>query len=188
MIQVIGLHLNQWDVGRSVSVRNADATHVHFANQGDSKAVIIEIINGEAKIPDYLLQTGKPILAYAVHDGVTLGRKSCSVRKRERPEDYVYEDDERNYIYELITDAQNAIENANNAADEVRRAKENGEFDGKPGDPFTYDDFTEEQLAELKGEPGDPGYTPVRGKDYWTEADIAEIKGYVDEAILGGAW
>ena len=29
---------------------------------------------------------------------------------------------------------------------------------------------------------------PVRGKDYWTEEDIATIKGYVDEAILGGAW
>jgi hypothetical protein len=35
---------------------------------------------------------------------------------------------------------------------------------------------------------GDPGHTPVRGKDYWTPTDIAEIKGYVDEAILGGAW
>lgn len=32
------------------------------------------------------------------------------------------------------------------------------------------------------------GYTPVRGVDYWTEADIAQIKGYVDNAILGGAW
>lgn len=30
--------------------------------------------------------------------------------------------------------------------------------------------------------------TPVRGTDYWTESDIAEIKSYVDEAILGGAW
>ena len=35
---------------------------------------------------------------------------------------------------------------------------------------------------------GNPGYTPVRGTDYWTEADKAEIKAYVDEAILGGAW
>lgn len=38
------------------------------------------------------------------------------------------------------------------------------------------------------GETGAAGYTPVRGTDYWTAADIAEIKGYVDEAILGGAW
>ncbi len=39
-----------------------------------------------------------------------------------------------------------------------------------------------------QGEKGDPGYTPQRGTDYWTEADKAEIKGYVDDAILGGAW
>jgi hypothetical protein len=32
------------------------------------------------------------------------------------------------------------------------------------------------------------GKTPVRGIDYWNEADKAEIKSYVDEAILGGAW
>ena len=35
---------------------------------------------------------------------------------------------------------------------------------------------------------GADGKTPVRGTDYWTAADIAQIKGYVDEAILGGAW
>jgi hypothetical protein len=35
---------------------------------------------------------------------------------------------------------------------------------------------------------GKDGYTPVRGTDYWTEEDIAEIKAYVDEAILNGAW
>lgn len=29
---------------------------------------------------------------------------------------------------------------------------------------------------------------PVRGIDYWTEADKDEIKSYVDEVILGGAW
>lgn len=39
-----------------------------------------------------------------------------------------------------------------------------------------------------KGVPGAAGHTPVKGVDYWTDADKAEIKGYVDEAILGGAW
>lgn len=38
------------------------------------------------------------------------------------------------------------------------------------------------------GERGSDGYTPQRGIDYWTEADKTEIKAYVDEAILGGAW
>lgn len=46
-------------------------------------------------------------------------------------------------------------------------------------------------LAEAKESgdfDGEDGYSPIRGKDYWTDADKAEIKSYVDEAILGGAW
>ena len=35
---------------------------------------------------------------------------------------------------------------------------------------------------------GADGHTPVRGVDYWTSGDIAEIKSYVDTEILGGAW
>lgn len=45
--------------------------------------------------------------------------------------------------------------------------------------------------ANIKGETGpkgEDGYTPVRGSDYWTAADIAEIKSYVDTAILEGSW
>ena len=55
---------------------------------------------------------------------------------------------------------------------------------GEKGEPFTYADFTEEQLAKLKGEngmDGQNGYTPVKGVDYWTTEDVAEI----DEHIQG---
>ena len=132
MIQITGPQLTQWDVGRSVSVSNSDATHVHFANQGDSKAVIMQIENGTAKIPEYLLQTGKALLAYAVLNGVTLESKTFAVCKRAKPTNYVYEDDERNYIYELLTNslaataaANQAAENANNAAKNATDAAKN---------------------------------------------------------------
>lgn len=36
------------------------------------------------------------------------------------------------------------------------------------------------------GEDGVNGYTPVRGEDYWTTEDIAQIKSYIDSQI-GGA-
>lgn len=32
------------------------------------------------------------------------------------------------------------------------------------------------------------GHTPVRGTDYWTDADKDEIKSYVNDAILNGKW
>lgn len=37
-----------------------------------------------------------------------------------------------------------------------------------------------EWLASLKGE---PGTTPIRGRDYWTSNDISEIQSYVDQKI-----
>lgn len=52
---------------------------------------------------------------------------------------------------------------------------------GDTGAAFTYSDFTAEQLAALKGDkgdtgaPGKDGKTPVKGTDYWTAADKAEI-------------
>lgn len=42
--------------------------------------------------------------------------------------------------------------------------------------------------VSIRGSTGVAGTTPVKGTDYWTEADKAEIKSYVDDAILGGAW
>ena len=124
MIQIIGNRLNQWDVGRLVQV-TGEASHVHFANQGDSKAVIIDVEEGKAKIPDYLLQTGKTLLAYAVLNGVTLESYTFAVRKRERPENYVYEEDQRNFIYTLITNAENATAAASAAAESANKATEN---------------------------------------------------------------
>lgn len=38
---------------------------------------------------------------------------------------------------------------------------------------------------------GNPGYTPVKGTDYWTETDVSNIinecKSYIDSELLGGA-
>lgn len=132
MIEIIGPALNQWDVKRSVKATGIEADHLHFANKGDLKAVIMEIAEEQVKIPDYLLQTGKQLCVYAVKDGVTIESDTFFVRKRERPENYVYEDDQRNYIYELITDAvkateaaSRAAENANPSADKANAATEN---------------------------------------------------------------
>lgn len=125
MIEIEGGKLNQWDVNREVKVTGG-ATHVHFANPGDSRAVISTIDDeGKSKIPEYLLQTGKALNVYAVANGVTLESRSFAVRKRERPEDYIYDPAQRDYIYTLIDEANDAIKNANDAAEEAREAAEN---------------------------------------------------------------
>lgn len=54
---------------------------------------------------------------------------------------------------------------------------------GPKGDPGT---AGKDGQAGKDGAAGKDGYTPVRGKDYWTDADIAEIKKYIDENAGSG--
>lgn len=49
---------------------------------------------------------------------------------------------------------------------------------------LSFSDRTEsETIQTIKG---NPGYTPVKGTDYWTTEDISEIQSYIDTQI-GGA-
>lgn len=75
----------------------------------------------------------------------------------------------------------------------MKKAKDSGVFDGPQGKAFTYADFTPEQLAALigpqgpigetgpagpqgpQGISGKDGKTPVKGVDYGTPEEIAEI-------------
>ncbi len=118
-------------------------------------------------------------------------------------------------IMDAYAKANAAAENAESVAEQILEDKANGLFNGErgpqgpkgdtgetgpqgpkgdtgetgPQGPKGADGATGPQgPAGAAGQDGDPGYTPVRGTDYWTAADIAEIKAYVDEAILGGAW
>ena len=85
-------------------------------------------------------------------------------------------------------DAQEAAEDARDAAIAVGVISE-AEITKDGGLLFKFSDGREVVLGDkVVGPPGEDGYTPVRGTDYWTDADIAEIKKYVDDAILGGAW
>lgn len=59
-------------------------------------------------------------------------------------------------------------------------------------DPFISGDqpvFTPVFMCNIKGDPGDPGKdgkdatNPVKGTDYWTADDIAEMESYIDSAV-----
>ena len=86
---------------------------------------------------------------------------------------------------------------------EIQQKVADGEFNGKDGEKgekgdkgedgtLTFEELTEEQKTSLKGDKGDTGsagkdgkdgYTPVKGVDYWTEADKTEVKNYCNSYI-----
>ena len=86
----------------------------------------------------------------------------------------------------------NAIPDAVGAA--LKTAKESGEFDGKDGaeGKSAYQtaldngfEGTEAEWLESLKVKGDPGDTPVKGEDYYTEEDKAEIVAEVVEEVGG---
>lgn len=171
MIEIVGAALYQWDTGRYVTT-DIEADHIHFSNKGDSKAVIMDVANSQAKVPDYLLQTGKHLCVYVVRNGVTVESRVFSVTLRERPENYIYEEDQRNFVYELIADAQTATEAAKQAAkeatdvsDAIKEAAASGKFNGEKG---------EKGDPGEQGPKGDPGEKGEKG-DPASEDDIKRI-------------
>ena len=76
-------------------------------------------------------------------------------------------------LKEQVDEVQKNMMDQEDLENALIAAKANGDFAGPRGE---------------KGADGMDGYTPVKGVDYWTVGDVAEIKAYVDEVILGGAW
>lgn len=173
MIEINGTELNQWDTGRSVKVTGLEANHVHFANTGDSAAVVMDLVEGSSKIPDYLLQTGKQLCVYVVADGVTIERKTFSVRKRERPENYIYDEDHRNYIYQIISDSEKAVAEAERVTNELKAARDNGEFNGPQGPKGDRGEKGDSIVGPKgdKGDKGDPGVVKFKVVNELPEQD-----------------
>ncbi len=80
-------------------------------------------------------------------------------------------------------EAQTAAQNAKELEAEIQSKLDSGEFKGEKGDPFEYEDFTEEQLAGLKGPKGDPGPSSADGISYDSAAskiDAETVQAAID--------
>lgn len=189
MIKVDGAPLTQWDVGRFVVIERIEADYIHFANKGDSKAIKVAVAENKAEIPPYLLQTGKQLCVYAVKDGVTVESIVFPVRNRERPEDYVYEKGQRDYIYELITEAQDATNAANKAAEDLLAARDRGDFNGPQGEKGEKGDKGDQGIQGERGQKGDKGEPGPQGEQgpQGEKGDPGEVN--IDDTAVGeNAW
>lgn len=150
----------QWDTGRKLSAPE-ECSQVHFSNKVFGRSIDVEVVDGIAIIPDILLQTDKDLDAWAfvgtAENGYTKIGKVFKVNKRNKPADYVFTPPEQTTLADLVdridkiekSQDPDAIKNMVNEA--LLQAKESGEFDGEDG------------------------YTPVKGVDYWTDNEQAEM-------------
>lgn len=164
--------LYQWDTGQKL----VGCTGLYVDFLIDNEVYRVETADGMCIIPDELLQTAGKYRVYECMTNNTMRSFAFSVAPRPMPPNYVYTPTEKLTLEGLAQRVDDAV------TDMIRRA-DSGEFDGHTpikgvdyfdgekgdkGDPFTYEDFTPEQLASLKGDKGDKG---TDGKDGQNGAD-----------------
>ena len=85
--------LYQWDTGRRATV-DVECDKVHFSNTTFGKAINVDVVDGQVAIPDELLTSGSPLLAWAfvgdAEQGFTKKEQKFDVIKRAKPSDYVF--------------------------------------------------------------------------------------------------
>ena len=178
--------LYQWDsdVKLLIDESTGQVDEIHFSARYSNEAYSVEITRQEGKayanIPNILLQNYYDVRVYAfchTPDGAyTKVEEIFEITARPKPYDYVYTETELLHYHDLVERIESAVENA------LALAKESGEFKGDPG---------------KDGIDGKDGYIPIKGVDYYTEADKTEIvenvligiKGDLDtiSALVGGA-
>ena len=119
-MKVIGTPLYQWEKGRRLEIlpiRNMKVDSVHFANYGDTEALVVKPKeeNGMiiADIPNVLLQSGSNLVVFSVNvssDSVeTILDCVIAVRKRPKPANYVYTETEV-WNYKALEERMQAME------------------------------------------------------------------------------
>ena len=88
--------LTQWDLNRKVIVTGYDGgAEVHFASPGDDHgAYVVDLVDGEAEIPNILLTMAGTINVYVYPADRTVFATALWVMAREKPDDYVYTETE----------------------------------------------------------------------------------------------
>ena len=179
MIALSGAPLYQWDLGRQILITTdgAKIDEVHFYSTYDKTAFVVEpYTHGEnlvADVPNILLTRAGTITACLVETGEgythTLFTKKIDVAQKKKPSDYIYTETEvKNY-----NDLEKRVEELEGKGVKGDKGDKGDKGEpGEKGEPFTYEDFTAEQLEALKGQ---DGKTPIKGTDYFTEADKSEF-------------
>ena len=167
--------LYQWDTARELTIDGVpDATMVHFATRAYGRTVDVEVKDGKAKIPDFLLQTPAPLSVYlfvgTADAGYTKIEKAYAIKRRNKPADYVFTPTEQ----KTLEYAVKVAEAAEAVAASVRDDADAGKFKGDKGDPGAKGDKGADGAPGKDGANGAPGAKGDKGEkgDAFTYADF----------------
>lgn len=86
-------YLWQWELNQQLIVPEG-CTQVHFANGTSEQALVVNVVNGMANIPNILLKVAATVRCYAWDGDEVITQISLDVLPREKPSDYIYTETE----------------------------------------------------------------------------------------------
>ena len=153
--------------------------------------------NNECLVPWEVIKPGLMKVSVFCGDLITADSSTVPITESGYAEGGAPQDPSQT-VYEQIISMLNEIETGG-IPDEKIAAAVQAYLEAHPVESLTEQDVQrivaeyvvthKEELKGDKGDKGDPGtdgYTPVKGTDYWTAEDIAELQSYIDSQI-GGA-
>ena len=121
----------QWDLNRKIFVEDESITQVHFANLSNQNALVTEVKNHLADVPNVLLQDYGTILIYGCDGNYTKYSEAYRVLRREKPDNYVYTETEVLNYNNLLGRIDNLEGNINQMiADYLRENPPQVDLDG----------------------------------------------------------
>lgn len=116
----------QWDTGQKLIVLDNSIDQVHFSNNKMTYAIVKEVYENDGiricEVPDIMLKTAKPLMAYAYVMEDNQNKTICvvrySVNARPIPEDYTYEETNR---FKDLVDKIEAVEDMIESGEGVKR-------------------------------------------------------------------
>jgi len=125
----------QWDLDRKLIVSDPKVNEVHFCNQTDNQALIVNVYSEGgrriADVPNILLQTACNIIAFSYCDDCYTKQSSTfKVTPRPKPSDYVYTETEVKR-WEALEQRVNTTLDGVTAAEEKRTVSENARVEAE---------------------------------------------------------
>lgn len=80
----------QWDLNQKLIVDDSAVTQVHYCNSPDGEALVVEVKNGLADVPNIFLTECWTILAFAFDGNSVREAYAFKVEPRAKPVDYIY--------------------------------------------------------------------------------------------------
>ena len=165
------IEATQYDAGQVLvfdGIDIPDGSEAHFSNQKINEKTVIN--NNQCDIPDNILQIGgKGMLSVyvinedssrTVYDFLILIKKRAELPEGIAPE---HQQSFEEKVMGIFNNTKSLAESAKKEAQSVREDADAGLFDGRDG-------------AD--------GYTPVKGTDYFTDAEINQIKNDTREQVV----